>query len=157
METTMDNMLLETAEGDTTIDATTASSVECQAWCVNDEGHPHEWDPLDRSCWGAEHKVSLSTEPTIHMGVGGRRQQYLNTYLEQQGDHAAPRVFIGHNEGKGKTATLGEARRFALEILSLVDTAASTRSGASLSAQLDYPSEAPPVATSTAAPHRLPL
>jgi hypothetical protein len=122
----MDSMLLETADGGTTIDLTTASSVECPAWCVDDEGHPNEGDRLDRSCWGAEHKVPLSTEPTIHMGVGGRRRQYLNTYLEQQGDNAAPRVFIGHNEGNGRTATLDEARRFALVILSLVDTAAST-------------------------------
>jgi len=36
-------------------------------------------------------------------------------------DDTAPRVFIGYNEAPGRPATLDEAWRFALEILTLVD------------------------------------
>ena len=36
-------------------------------------------------------------------------------------DDSAPRVFIGYNEAPGRPATMDEARRFALEILALVD------------------------------------
>jgi hypothetical protein len=36
-------------------------------------------------------------------------------------DDAAPKVFIGYNEAPGRAATPEEARRFAHEILVLVD------------------------------------
>jgi hypothetical protein len=116
----MDNALLTTALAAT--GSSTAPPVQCQPWCLAGDGHPNEWDPLDQSCWGAEHTVPLSTEPKIHLVVGGRKQQYLSAYLEKAAEDSAPsRVFIGHN-GQGKTATLDEAKRFALEILALVDT-----------------------------------
>ena len=53
------------------------------------------------------------------MADGCRRQQYLSACLEQQAE-GAPRVFISHTENVGVAATLDEARRFALEILSLI-------------------------------------
>ena len=52
---------------------------------------------------------------------GSTRQGYATTYLMQHADHATPRVFIGHDDADGAVATLEEARRFALEILTLVD------------------------------------
>jgi hypothetical protein len=55
------------------------------------------------------------------MADGRREQQYLTTSLEQQGDDGTPRVIIGHNVSAGVAATLNEARRFALDILALVD------------------------------------
>jgi hypothetical protein len=122
----MDNALLKTAIAAT--GSSTAPPVQCQPWCLAGDGHPNEWDRLDQSCWGAEHTVQLSTEPKIHLVVGGRKQQYLSAYLEKAAEDSAPsRVFIGHN-GKGKTATLDEAKRFALEILALVDTGGSAGS-----------------------------
>jgi hypothetical protein len=39
----------------------------------------------------------------------------------RQADDAAPRVFIANCGRSGKSATLEEARQFALEILTLVD------------------------------------
>jgi hypothetical protein len=36
-------------------------------------------------------------------------------------DDKAPRVFIGYNEAPGRSATMDEARRFALEILAVAD------------------------------------
>lgn len=72
--------------------------------------------------FGVEHRVELSTEPTMIMGDGSTEQQYLNTYLMRVADNDTPaRVFIGYNEAHGRPATLEEARRFALEILALVD------------------------------------
>lgn len=44
-----------------------------------------------------------------------------NTYLLRQADDTAPRVFIGYGGRSGRSATPAEARRFALEILTLVD------------------------------------
>ncbi len=73
----------------------------------------------DQSHLGVEHRVELSTEPTVLMADGCRRQQYLSACLEQQAE-GAPRVFISHTENVGVAATLDEARRFALEILSLI-------------------------------------
>jgi hypothetical protein len=70
---------------------------------------------------GIEHRAHLSTEPTEFLSDGNLRQPYLNTYLLRQADDTAPRVFIGHGGRLGKSATLEEARKFALEILSLVD------------------------------------
>lgn len=122
----MDNALLKTAIAAT--GSGTAPPVQCQPWCLAGDGHPNEWDRLDQSCWGAEHTVQLSTEPKIHLVVGGAKQQYLSAYLEKASeDSASPRVFIGHN-GNGKTATLDEAKAFALEILALVDTGGSAES-----------------------------
>jgi hypothetical protein len=121
--TIMDDALLKTAIAAN--GSSTATPVQCQPWCLAGDGHPNEWDRLDQSCWGAEHAVQLSTEPKIHLVVGGAKQQYLSAYLEKAAEDSAPsRVFIGHN-GKGKTATLDEAKAFALEILVLVDTGGS--------------------------------
>ena len=55
------------------------------------------------------------------IGNGSTEQQYLNTYLMRLADDLEPRVFIGYNEAPGRAATAGEARRFALAILALVD------------------------------------
>jgi hypothetical protein len=74
----------------------------------------------DQSRFRVEHRVELSTEPTVLKGDGSRERQYLTASLEQHADDAVPRVFIGHNEGGSKAATLDEARRFAREILALV-------------------------------------
>ena len=49
------------------------------------------------------------------------RAAALNTFLLRQADDTAPRVFIGSNEGSGKSATFDEARQFALEILARTD------------------------------------
>jgi hypothetical protein len=40
---------------------------------------------------------------------------------DPQADDSAPRVFIGHDDGFGRSATLEEARRFAKQILARVD------------------------------------
>jgi len=74
-----------------------------------------------QSCLGVEHKVTLSSEPEELMASGSTGQGYATTYLMQHADHATPRVFIGHDDADGALATLAEARRFALEILALVD------------------------------------
>jgi hypothetical protein len=55
------------------------------------------------------------------MHDGSREQQYLSVSLEQQADDTAPRVVIGHNGVRATTATVNEARRFALDILGLVN------------------------------------
>jgi hypothetical protein len=75
----------------------------------------------DQCCFGLEHRVPLSSEPTELIGNGSTQQQYLNTYLMRLADDTASRVFIGYNEAPGRSATLEEARRFALAILALVD------------------------------------
>jgi len=75
----------------------------------------------DQCCFGPEHRVPLSREPDELFGEASTEQQYLNTYLMRLADDSAPRVFIGYNEAPGRPATMDEARRFALEILALVD------------------------------------
>jgi hypothetical protein len=75
----------------------------------------------DQSRVKAEHRVELSTESTVLMGDGSRERQYLFASLEPRDDDTAPQVFIGQNEDRGLAATSDEARRFALEILALVD------------------------------------
>ncbi|MDQ1538623.1 MAG: hypothetical protein QOE58_3016 [Actinomycetota bacterium] len=91
------------------------------SWCESGDGHPNQFARDDQSCLGEQHQVTLSTEPTKQMADGTTRPAYATTYLTQQPDHQAPRVFIGNNEADGASATLEEARRFALEILTLVD------------------------------------
>jgi hypothetical protein len=81
---------------------------------------PADLSGEDQSRSRVERRVELSTEPTVLKGDGGRERQYLTASLEQRADDAVPRVFIGHNEGGCKAATLEEARRFAREILALV-------------------------------------
>jgi hypothetical protein len=95
--------------------------ITCQPWCEHGDGHPNEKVREDQWCFGVEHRVHLSTEPEMLMSDGSKEQQHLNTYLLRQADDTAPRVFIGHDDGFGKSATLDEARRFALEILARVD------------------------------------
>jgi hypothetical protein len=75
----------------------------------------------DQLPFGLEHRVRLSTEPPVLMADGSREQQYLTASLEPQNEHALHRVIIGHNLSVGVAATLNEARRFALDILALVD------------------------------------
>ena len=77
--------------------------------------------PESQPRFGVEHRVRLSTEPPVLMADGSREQQYLTTSLEQQDDDGVARVIIGHNMSAGVAATLNEARRFALDILALVD------------------------------------
>ena len=95
--------------------------ITCQPWCQNGDGHPDEKMREDQSCLGVEHRVHLSTEPTELLSDESTEQQHLTTYLLRQANDTAPRVFIGHGKGSGKSATLEEARRFALEILARVD------------------------------------
>jgi hypothetical protein len=95
--------------------------ITCQPWCQESDGHPTERGREDQRCFGVEHRVHLSTEPTTLTSDGSIVPTYLNTYLSRQADDAAPRVFIGHGEGSGKSATLDEARQFALAILARVD------------------------------------
>jgi len=95
--------------------------VNCQPWCRVGDGHRDQGSRQDQWCFGTEHRVDLSAEPTEFLGDGNTRQQYLNTYLLRQANDTAPRVFVGHGGASGKLATLEEARRFALEILTRVD------------------------------------
>jgi hypothetical protein len=55
------------------------------------------------------------------IGNGSTQQQYLSTYLMRTADDTESRVFVGYNEAPGRSATLEEARAFALEILALVN------------------------------------
>lgn len=95
--------------------------ITCQPWCRQGDGHPDERVHEDQWCLGVEHRVLLSTEPTELLSEGRMEQQHLTTYLLRQANDTRPRVFIGHGEGSGKSATLEEARRFALELLAQVD------------------------------------
>jgi hypothetical protein len=100
----------------------TCAPITCQPWCQAGDGHATESVREDQYCFGVEHWVQLSTESTLLMSDGSTERQYLTAYVIQQADDTAARVFIGFNEGKGMAATLDEARRFALEILTLVET-----------------------------------
>jgi hypothetical protein len=103
--------------------SSTASSspVQCQPWCQEGDGHPDEGTPEDQWCFGVEHRVHLSTEPTVLMADASMQEQYLCTYLLRHADDTAPRVFIGFEQECGRSATLDEARRFALAVLARVD------------------------------------
>ena len=95
--------------------------ITCQPWCESGDGHPDQRLREDQCCFGPEHRVPLSHEPDELFGEASTEQQYLNTYLMRLADDKAPRVFIGYNEAPGRSATMDEARRFALEILALAD------------------------------------
>ena len=95
--------------------------ITCQPWCEASDGHPNQRLREDQCCFGPEHRVPLSDEPAELVGEGSTEQQYLNTYLMRLADDIAPRVFIGYNEAPGRPATVDEARRFAHEILALVN------------------------------------
>jgi hypothetical protein len=95
--------------------------ITCQPWCEARDGHPNQRLREDQICFGPEHRVPLSDEPHELFGEASTEQQYLNTYLMRLADDPAPKVFIGYNEAPGRAATLDEARRFAHEILALVD------------------------------------
>jgi hypothetical protein len=95
--------------------------ITCQPWCEASDGHPNQRLREDQICFGPEHRVPLSREPHELFGEASTEQQYLNTYLMRLADDMAPKVFIGYNEAPGRAATLDEARRFAHEILALVD------------------------------------
>lgn len=94
--------------------------ITCEPWCEASDGHPNMRLREDQCCLGLEHRVALSHEPIELFGEGSTEQQYLNTYLMRQPDEKETRVFIGYNEAPGRPATVGEARRFANEILELV-------------------------------------
>ena len=96
--------------------------VICQPWCEANDGHPNQRLREDQCCFGLEHRVPLSNEPTELVGNGSSQSQYLSTYLMRLADDTASRVFIGYNEAPGRSATLDEARRYALEILALADS-----------------------------------
>lgn len=95
--------------------------ITCQPWCETGDGHPHQRSREDQCCFGLEHRISLSDEPAELMGDASTEQQYLNAYLMRLADDTAPRVLIGYNEAAGRPATADEARRFAHEILALVN------------------------------------
>ena len=95
--------------------------IVCQPWCRQGDGHPDERVREDQWCSGVEHQVPLSAEPTSLLSDGSTEQPHLSTYLVRQANDTGARVFIGYGEGSGKSATLEEARRFALEILARVD------------------------------------
>ena len=95
--------------------------ITCQPWCQANDGHPNQRLREDQCCFGPEHRVPLSKEPDELFGEASTEQQYLNTYLMRLVDDKAARIFIGYNEAPGRPATPDEARRFALEILALVD------------------------------------
>jgi hypothetical protein len=95
--------------------------ISCQPWCEASDGHPNQRLREDQCCFGVEHRVPLSLEPDELFGEASTQQQYLNTYLMRLADDRASRVFIGYNEAPGRPATVEEARRFAHEILALVD------------------------------------
>lgn len=96
--------------------------ITCQPWCEANDGHPNQRFREDQCCFGLEHRVPLSNEPTELVGNGSSQSQYLSTYLMRLADDIASRVFIGYNEAPGRSATLDEARRYALEILALADS-----------------------------------
>ena len=100
---------------------TPCSPLDCQPWCRDGDGHPDARTREDQWCFGVEDRVLLSTEPTEFLSDGNTLAPYLNTYLLRQADDTGPRVFIGYGGTSGKPATAEEARRFALEILTLVD------------------------------------
>ena len=84
-------------------------------------GRPAGPSPEHQPRFGVEHRVRLSTEPPLLRPDGSTMQQYLTTSLEQQDEDGVARVIIGHNMSAGVAATPNEARRFALDILALVD------------------------------------
>ncbi len=88
--------------------------------CWEPDGHSTGLESEGRG-FEVEHRVTLSTQPTKLMSDGSTQQQYLTASLERRTDGTALRVFIGQNDDTGLEATLGEARRFALDILALVD------------------------------------
>ena len=104
-----------------TFPARSLEPITCQPWCEARDGHPNQRLHEDQICFGPEHRVPLSDEPHELFGESSTEQQYLNTYLMRLADDPAPKVFIGYNEAPGRAATLDEARRFAHEILALVD------------------------------------
>ena len=104
-----------------TLPARGLEPITCQPWCEARDGHPNQRLREDQICFGPAHRVPLSDEPHELFGEASTEQQYLNTYLMRLPDDVAPRVFIGYNEAPGRAATLDEARRFAHEILALVD------------------------------------
>jgi len=104
-----------------TLPSQSLTPITCQPWCEASDGHPNQRLREDQCCVGPEHRVPLSKEPTERVGEASTEQQYLNTYLMRLVDDTAPRVFIGYNEAPGRPATVDEARRFAHEILALVD------------------------------------
>ena len=95
--------------------------ITCQPWCEAHDGHPNQRLREDQCCFGPKHRVPLAEVPSELIGNGSTQQQYLSTYLMRPADATASRVFIGYNEAPGRPATLDEARRFAHEILALVD------------------------------------
>jgi hypothetical protein len=95
--------------------------INCEPWCEARDGHPDQRLPEDQCCVGPEHRVPLLHEPTEPFGEASTEQQYLNAYLMRPAGDPAARVFIGYNEAPGRPATSDEARRFALQILALVD------------------------------------
>lgn len=104
-------------------DLSDAPPTDCQPWCDEGEGHADEWFRVDRACWGSDRHVFLSAEPTGTEALGSGQQTFVVS-LEQQADPTEPRVLISANVNNGNTdegLTLQEARRFALEVLALVD------------------------------------
>jgi hypothetical protein len=95
--------------------------ITCQPWCEANNGHPDQRLREDQCCFGPEHRVPLSNEPSELIGNASTQQQYLSTYLMRPADDSASRVFIGYNEAPGRAATLEEARQFAHAILALAD------------------------------------
>ena len=80
-----------------------------------------EWFRVDQACWGSDRQVNLSTEPTGGTGTLWNDQPCPVVSLEHQADATESQVLIAVSEGAGQVLSLAEARRFALEVLALVD------------------------------------
>ena len=104
-----------------TLDLTHAAPTAGKPRCPEGEGHLDEWFRVDQSCWGSDRHVNLSTEPTGGTETFWNEQQCPVVSLEHQADATESRVLIAVSEGAGQVLTLAEARRFALEVLALVD------------------------------------
>lgn len=105
--------------GVTAVDLTVARSPGCTSSCPDGEGHADEWFRVDQASWGSDRTVNLSAEPTGADAVGV--QQPFAVSLQQQACAPEPRILIGGNDLAGQALTLHEARRFAYEVLALVD------------------------------------
>jgi hypothetical protein len=103
--------------------------INCEPWCEASDGHRDQRLPEDQCCVGPEHRIALSHEPTERFGEASTEQQYLNTYLIRPANAPTTKVFIGYNAAPGRSATVDEARRFAEEILALVDELEASPAG----------------------------
>jgi hypothetical protein len=83
---------------------------------------PTELQSNYRHGLGLQHRVELFTEPPNSRSDGSQEPAYLSICVEQpDGEESGPRVLVSLDEGLPMAATVEEARRFALEILALIE------------------------------------